>query len=106
MRFCRWAQEEYRTQPTGVFRTSASPWEHLRLETEFIHQGLEISPRIILYPNNKPHIADRERRGLVKERETETVNNTFYTFCIFFMKDQRKLSSDVFEDCVDMCLSG
>lgn len=42
-----------------------------------------------------------------REREKKNCTEHFYTFCIFFIKDQkRKISSDVFEDCVDKCLSG
>lgn len=63
---------------------------------------------IFIYPNCKPQIADQQLRGLVreKEREKKTVQNTFILLYLFHQRSKKKISSDVFEDCVDMCLSG
>ncbi len=50
---------------------------------------------------------DQRQRERERERERKNCTEHFYTFCIFFIKDQRrKISSDVFEGCVDMCLIG
>lgn len=77
--------------------------------------GQEIKPEVMISmifvcPNCKPQISDQQLRGLVREKERErkkkTVQNIFILLYLFHQRTKKKISSDVFEDCVDMCLSG
>jgi len=75
----------------------------------------EIKPKkvmismIFICPICKPQISDQQLRGLVREKERErnkTVQNIFILLYLFHQRTKKKISSDVFDDCVDICLNG
>lgn len=71
-------------------------------------QGIKPEVMIsMIFTESKPQTSDfrqtAESSGQRQRDRGENCTEHFYTFCIFFIKDQRiKISSDVFEDCVGM----
>lgn len=77
----------------------ASLWKNLRLESEVVHQGLEISPRksktqregddFYAYPLSKLQTSDFRHRA-EKTGEKQTVHNTFLYVLYLFQQRSRK----------------